>query len=101
MSLADRIKRYEKTFSFQTMNRMPVMKGCCLKGGNMSWIKLWVVSRKIWRATKGQSYAKVKYYYEQSKRRYEQTADAKYLRSMSPFNGEVGRIESIRSIEIG
>lgn len=25
MSLADRIKRYEKTFSFQTMNRMPVM----------------------------------------------------------------------------
>jgi tRNA(His) 5'-end guanylyltransferase len=25
MSLADRIKRYEKTFSFQTLNRMPVM----------------------------------------------------------------------------
>jgi tRNA(His) guanylyltransferase len=25
MSLTDRIKRYEKTFSFQTMNRMPVM----------------------------------------------------------------------------
>lgn len=25
MSLADRIKRYEKTFSFSTLNRMPVM----------------------------------------------------------------------------